>query len=319
LIKQETKNSLNSFDLLMKRVKVCKVLILMILPCIIYKLIFCYIPMIGAIIAFRKFSYQTPIIGTGPLTLHYFKMFFVDTYDAWPVIKNTLLLNLYSFIFGFPAPIILALLFNEIRGKRIRKLCQTAAYIPNFISTVALCGMLSLILAKDTGFVNKIVELLGGERIMFLTKPEWFRTIFIASGIWQTAGWGCIIFLATIAGIDAQLYEAAYIDGANRIKQIRYITLPGIKNVTILLLIFQMGSMLSSNTEKILLLYKPIIFETADVIGTYVYRMGLMQGSVDPSYLSMGSAIGLFNSVISLFLVIIANTVARKYSEISLW
>jgi putative aldouronate transport system permease protein len=301
---------------ILKSIIINKYLLIMIMPCIIFKLIFNYIPIYGLVLAFRKFDYSSPLIGVQWANNYGFQYFiqFFSMPDAWKIIRNTLLINVYGLIFGFPAPVILALLLNEAKNGFLRKFTSTVSYIPNFISTVVLVGMLKLILSPGYGIINKIIVSLGGAQINFMASPEWFRTIFVSSGIWQTVGWGSVVYMASISGIDSEQYEAAFIDGASRLKRMLYITLPGIKNVIMILLIFYMGGMLSVSTEKVLLMYSPLVYETSDVIGTFLYRVGLLNANF-----SLGVALGLLESVAGLVLIIITNRMAKKYSDVGIW
>jgi putative aldouronate transport system permease protein len=273
----------------------------------LYILIFQYAPMIGNFMAFQEFSivkgfFKSPWAGT-----KYFEQFLTDTY-FWQVVRNTVVINLYSLIFFFPAPILFALLLNELRAKLFKRFIQSITYIPHFLSTVVVAGMLVNFLSSD-GLINQIRSLFGAESITFLSMPEWFRTIFIGSDIWQGLGWGSIIYLAALTGIDPQLYEAATIDGASRWKKMRHITIPGITTVIMVMLLLSLGHMLSVGFEKILLLYSGPTYETADVIQTYVYRRGLID-----SDFSFASAVGIFQSILSFILVITANQLSRKFS-----
>ncbi|MFC4303329.1 ABC transporter permease subunit [Cohnella boryungensis] len=273
----------------------------------LYFLIFQYAPMIGNFMAFQEFSivkgfFKSPWAGT-----KYFEQFLTDTY-FWQVVRNTVVINLYSLIFFFPAPILFALLLNELRAKLFKRFIQSITYIPHFLSTVVVAGMLVNFLSSD-GLINQIRSLFGAESITFLSMPEWFRTIFIGSDIWQGLGWGSIIYLAALTGIDPQLYEAATIDGASRWKKMRHITIPGITTVIMVMLLLSLGHMLSVGFEKILLLYSGPTYETADVIQTYVYRRGLID-----SDFSFASAVGIFQSILSFILVITANQLSRKFS-----
>ncbi|WP_129724921.1 ABC transporter permease [Xylanivirga thermophila] len=285
---------------------------LMALPILAYYIIFCYIPMYGVTIAFKDFSIKLGILKSPWAGFKYFKDFF-NSYYCLRVIKNTLLLNLYDLLWGFPAPIILALLLNELRNQKFKRCVQTVTYLPHFVSMVVICGIIIEFVSTD-GLINVLLSYLGIEPSNMLTRPELFRTIYISSGIWQGIGWGSIIYLAALTGIDPALYEAATIDGAGRWKQTLHVTLPGIAPTIIILLILRLGSMMSVGFEKILLLYNPMTYETADVISTYVYRKGLLD--FDYSY---SAAVGLFNSIINFLLLIIANTLSRKLTEESLW
>ena len=227
--------------------------------------------------------------------------------------KNTLLLSFYDIIFGFPAPIILALLLNEIHNRFFKNVTQTITYLPHFISMIVVCGMLTDF-SLSTGLFNDIIAFFGGERHPLLQDPSLYRTIYILSGIWQQVGWGTIIYLSALAGVDSQLYEAAQIDGANKWKQTLHVTLPGIAHTIITMFILKIGKLMSMGYEKTILLYNPSTYETADIISSYVYRIGLLDQ--DWSY---STAIGLFNSVINFILLILANKLSKKFSQTSLW
>lgn len=289
-----------------------KWLILMALPVVAWYILFHYVPMYGVIIAFKEFSPMKGIIGSKWVGLRHFNDFFSSIY-AWRVIRNTLVINIYQQIFSFPAPIILALLLNEVRNKYFTKIVQTITYLPHFVSTVVICGMIIDFFAKN-GLINDIIVTFGGERTIFLLKAEWFRTIYVGTGIWQGVGWGSIIYLAALTGIDSELYEAVAIDGAGRWKQFIHITLPGIAPTIVILLIMNIGRMMSEGYEKVILLYNPNTYETADLISSFVYRRGL----VDANY-SFSSAVGLFNSLVNLILILSANYISRRVNETSLW
>jgi putative aldouronate transport system permease protein len=289
-----------------------KYIYIMALPVIAYYIIFHYMPMYGAIIAFKEFNPALGIIRSPWVGFKHFKSFFEGVY-FWRLIRNTLLISIYSLVWGFPAPIILALLLNEVKNNYFKRTVQTISYLPHFISLVVVCGIIKDFTSTD-GVINDIIELLGGERTNFLMKPEWFRPIYVGSGIWQEVGWGSIIYLAAITNIDPELYEAATIDGASRWKQTWHITLPGIVPTIVILLILRLGGLMSVGFEKIILLYNSATMETADVISSYVYRRGLL----DFDY-SFSAAVGLFNSVINLILITSANKFSRKISETSLW
>jgi putative aldouronate transport system permease protein len=284
---------------------------LLILP-VMYLLIFKYGPMIGNVIAFRRFMPGGSIYGEKWVGLHYFNMFIHDP-AFWNVFKNTLLLGALSLLFTFPVPIIFALLLNEVKSKRFKKFVQTASYLPHFLSIVIVAGMI-LQLTSINGSVNSLLEIFNGERINFMQRAEWFRTIYISSEIWQGMGWGAILYLAALTTIDESLYEAARIDGANRWKQTLFVTIPGILPTIVTLLILNMGAFLAVGFEKILLLYNPVIYETADVISTYLYRVGLVSNNF-----SYATAIGLFESVIGLILVFSVNAISRRLTDRSLW
>jgi putative aldouronate transport system permease protein len=289
-----------------------KLLYLMVLPVIAYYVIFDYGPMYGLQIAFKDYSPGDGIWGSRWVGLANFTEFF-QSYYFWRLIRNTLLISVYELIFGFPAPIILALLLNELRKQAFKRIVQTVTYLPHFISVVVVVGMLVDFLARD-GVVNQVLGYLGVEARSYLSEPGWFRFLYVSSGIWQQIGWGSIIFLAALSNIDPSLYEAAKVDGAGRWKQMLHITIPGIMPTVIILLILRMGSMMSVGSEKILLMYNPLTYDTADVISTFVYRKGILEASY-----SYTTAVGLFNAVIAFLLVIISNSISKRVSETKLW
>ncbi|QNK59319.1 sugar ABC transporter permease [Paenibacillus sp. PAMC21692] len=289
-----------------------KYIYFMVLPVVAYYVIFHYIPIYGIQIAFRDYSPSTGFLNSPFVGFKHFISFF-DSYYFWRLIKNTLMINLYELIFGFPMPIIFALLLNEIRRSWFKRTVQTISYLPHFISVVIIAGMITDFVARD-GLINQFITMLGGEAIPFLQKAEWFRTIYVGSGIWQGLGWSTIIYLAAISNIDPTLYEASTVDGAGRWRQVLHITIPGILPICIIMLILQIGYMMSVGHEKIILLYNPLTYETADVISTYVFRKGILEASY-----SFSTAISLFNSVINFALLIIANNISRRVSDTSLW
>ncbi|NSW89092.1 MAG: sugar ABC transporter permease [Firmicutes bacterium] len=306
-------NISNKMNLFIKKAKRDKALLLMVTPVIIYYIIFHYKPMYGVIIAFKDFNPGLGIWGSPWIGLDNFKLFFSSAF-FFRLIKNTFLISFYGLVFGFPFPIGFALILNEIKHKAYKKVVQTVSYLPHFISVVIVCGMIVNFLSPQTGIVSKVVQLFGGTPENYLLNSKYFRFIYISSGIWQSFGWGSIIYLAAITGIDEQLYEAARLDGANRLKQIFYITIPGIVPTIIILLILNLGNIMSVGFEKIILLYNPATYNVADVISTFTYRQGL----VGLKY-SYGAAVGLFNSVINCLFLVTANAISRKVSEISLW
>lgn len=284
------------------------------IPLIAYYLIFHYGPMYGIIMAFQDFSIADGIMGSPFVGFDNFIKFFNSHY-FWRLLRNTLMLSIQNIVWGFPAPLILALLLNEIKHKRFKKTVQTVTYLPHFISLVVVCGMLTQFLSRD-GFITSILSSLGlVEKTNLLAAKEYFRTIYVASGIWQEIGWGTIIYLAALSGVDEQLYEAAAIDGANRFRRLLNVTLPSIAPTIIMLFILRIGQVMSVGFEKVILLYNPQTYETADVLSSYIYRYGL-GGSFDYGYTT---AIGLFSSVINFILVITANQISKKVSETSLW
>nr|WP_143160502.1 ABC transporter permease subunit [Clostridium grantii] len=284
----------------------------MAIPVLIYYLVFCYWPMYGLIISFKEFVPRLGINGSPWVGLKYFKEFF-GSYYFLRLMKNTILINIYDLFWAFPAPIILALLMNEVRNKFFKKTVQTLTYLPHFISLVVVCGILIDFTASE-GIINDIIVFFGGTSSNLLANPKFFRTIFVGSGIWQGIGWGSIIYLAALSGIDPSLYEACTIDGGGRWKQMLHITLPGIMSTIIILLILRLGQMMNVGFEKIILLYSPLTYETADVISSFVYRKGLLEFNY-----SYSTAVGFFNSIINFVLLFSANKISKKYSETSLW
>ena len=297
---------------LWQNVKRHKGLYLMILPIVAYYLVFCYYPMYGAQIAFRDYTPKLGVLHSPWAGLKHFAEFFKSVYFE-RLIRNTLSINLKNLLFGFPAPILLALLLNEVRSQGYKKFVQTVSYMPHFISTVVIAGMVLQFTATD-GFLTQLMTLFGYPKQNLMMNPSFFQPIYVISDIWQGIGWGSIIYIAAIAGINSELYEAARMDGAGRWKQMIHVTLPGILPTIITMFILRVGNMMNLGFEKIILLYKSSIYETADVISTYVYRKGL----VDQSY-SFSTAVGLFNSVINLTLLFIANKLCKRLTEHSLW
>ncbi len=287
-------------------------LYLMVLPVLAFYLIFCYKPMYGAIIAFKQYTPGLGIWKSPWLGLANFRYFFSNP-DFIRILSNTLRISLSLIIFGFPAPIILTLLFNEIGNKQFKRVAQSVSYIPHFISLVVICGLIKTFVA-DGSIIQQIVHAVDGKDGSLLNRAEMFLPIYVISNIWQNIGWDSIIYLAAISSIDPQLYEAAQVDGAGRWKRVLHVTIPGLAPTIIIMLILQLGNILSVGYEKIILLYNPLIYDTSDVILSYVYRMGFE--SMDWSY---STAVGLFNSVVNFVIIILANTISRKVSDTSLW
>lgn len=299
-------------SVLVKDITRNKLIYLMILPVIAYYILFHYWPMYGATIAFKNFSLGKGIHGSEWVGFKYFMEFFNSHYFS-RVFINTIAINLYQLIFGFPIPIIFAILLNEVRNNRFKRTVQTISYMPHFISTMVVAGIIVEFTSRN-GVINDILGLFGVAPENLLMKPELFQPIFVASEIWQKMGWESIIYLAALTAIDQELYQAAIIDGAGRFKQILHVTLPGILPTITILLILQIGRMMNIGFEKIILLYNPTIYDTADVISSFVYRKGLVEFNF-----SYSTAVGLFNSVINFSLLIIANWTSRRLSESSLW
>lgn len=284
---------------------------LVVLP-LIFLLIFRYVPMAGNVIAFRRFRPGSSIFGDEWVGLYYIELFISDP-SFWRAFWNTLILGGLTLIVVFPLPIILALLLNELRSRRFKRVVQTITYLPHFMSIVIVAGFVYQLTALD-GTVNQIIRAFGGDAISFMQEPGWFRQIFVTSEIWQTVGFGAILYLAALTTIDDQLYEAARIDGANRWRQTWHVTLPGIRPMIVVLLVLNIGTFMAIGFEKVLLLYNPLTYPTADILETYVYRVGLATGQY-----SYAAAIGLFNALIGLILIFTANSASRRLTGASLW
>lgn len=285
---------------------------MLLLPIVLFYIVFMYMPMYGAVIAFMDYSPALGITGSHWVGLKYFKEFFGSPYFA-QVVGNTLIISFYDILFGFPAPIILALLLNEVGCKWYKKVVQTLTYLPYFISVVVICGLIRNFVATD-GLINNIVEMFGGKAENLLMKKEAFRSIFVSSNIWQGIGWNSIIYLAALSAVDAELYEAATIDGAGRLRQVFSVTVPSIMPTIVIMLILRIGSVMSVSSDKIILLYNELTYETADVISSFVFRKGITEYNY-----SFSTAVGLFNSVINFILIVLANKLSRRLSDTSLW
>lgn len=312
-VKKRTRTKSGSSTSLWKKMKKQKILIFMIIPAFLIVLVFNYFPMYGILMAFQDYKMAYGIWGSEWIGLENFRTFFSNPL-AVRTIKNTILLGLYSFLWSFPAPIILALLINELANQRFKKIVQTISYLPYFLSTVIIVGMLKDFCSVNGGLFNQIITALGGSPINFFSESQWFRTLYIGSGIWQGVGWGTIIYLAALSGVDVELYEAATIDGANRFQKMRNITLPAILPTVTILMIMNVSGILGSDFQKVMLMYSPQTYEVADVIGTYTYREG-----IEGARYSYTTAVGLFTSVISLILLSITNFICKKLTENSLW
>lgn len=297
----------------LQKVRRDKYLLLLVLPCMLYYLIFKYLPLFGIVISFQNYNQFKGILSSEWVGLKYFRMF-VESPDFYKILRNTFLLGFYKLFFGFPVPILLALLINEMRKELLKRFVQTVSYLPHFISNVVVAGMVVMFLSPTGGVVNQVLKLIGLQPVNFMMEPGFFRPIYVISEIWQHAGWGTIIYLAALTSIDPGLYEAAKIDGANRWKQTLHVTIPGISSAIVVLLLLDIGRVLEIGFEKVYLLYTPVTYETADIISTYVYRVGLVQGNY-----SYATAIDLFTGVISFLFVVSANYISRRVSDNSLW
>ena len=290
-----------------------KSLILMALPLLIYFAIFHYGPIYGLLIAFKDFYPTKGILASDWVGLEHFKTMFQGLY-FWPVLKNTLINSSYNLIFGFPAPILLAILLNEVSNRRFKKVIQTVTYFPHFISWVVLAGIVYEMLSPSRGPINILLSWLGFEPIFFVANVRWFRTVLVGSNIWKEIGWGSIIYLAAITNIDPTLYEVAKIDGANRLQRIFYITLPGIANVVVIMLIFAVGKIINDNFDQIFNLMNNQVMQVADVISTYTYREGIKEMNY-----GYATAVGLFKNTISFIFVMGANWLAQKMGQETLF
>lgn len=288
-------------------------LYIFLLPALIYFLVFHYGPMYGVQIAFKKYMPSLGITGSQWVGFTHFKKFF-NSYYFTDLIKNTLGISIYELILGFPMPIILALVFNELKNGFFKKFAQTVTYAPHFISTVVIVGMLVSFLSPSTGVINHIIAGLGGNRQAFLEDPKWFKTIYVLSGIWQNTGWNTIIYMSALAGVNPELHEAAAIDGASRFQRLIYINLPALIPTMIILLIMNFGSIMSMGYEKILLMQNPLNIASSNVISTFTYQQGL----IDANY-SYAAAVGLFNAAINAILLLAVNKITRKITNIGLW
>lgn len=288
-------------------------LILMFAIPFVWYLIFCYVPMYGIQLAFKNYNPKLGYLGSPWVGMRYFKQFF-SSYYSMDVIWNTVSLSLYSILFGFPIPIILAIIVNELPGRRFKKILQNITYIPHFISMVVLCGMLYLFLSPQYGVLNSILGVFGLDPIGFLESSKYFKGVYVISEIWQESGWGSVIYIAALAGIDPALYEAAKIDGAGRFKRILHVSIPGIIPTIVTLLVLRIGQIMSIGFEKAYLLQNDLNIQSSEIISTLVYKQGILQGNF-----GYATAVGLFNSLINLTLIILANKLCKKIFDTSLW
>jgi putative aldouronate transport system permease protein len=287
-------------------------LYLFLLPALIYFIVFHYYPMYGVLIAFKDFIATKGIMGSPWVGFKHFERFF-ESFQFWTLIKNTLGLSGLQLIIGFPLPIILALMMNQIRHEKYKSFVQTVVYAPHFISVVVLSGMIYVFFSNN-GLINNIMMIFGGESISFMAKPEWFKPLYIGSGVWQETGWAAIIYLAALAGVSPELHEAAVMDGANKWHRILHVDIPAIMPTAVILLILSVGNIMNIGFEKAYLLQTPLNQPAAEIIPTYVYKMGLQQAQY-----SFAAAVGLFNSIINLILLVAVNKFAKKLSGQGLW
>ena len=294
-----------------------KTLYLLLVPGILYFLIFHYIPMFGVVIAFQDYRLDKGIIGmfydARWIGFDNFTRLF-NSYYFLRILRNTIVMSLYKLLFGFPGPIILALLLNELRNRIFKRTVQTISYLPHFLSWMIVCGLAVAVLNPTSGLVNQVIKDLGRQPVFFLTRKEYFRSIIVFMNVWKGIGWGSIVYLAAISSINAEMYEHAVIEGAGKIKQIIYITLPSLSFIIVFFFIFSLGGILSAGFEDILLLYSPVVYEVADVIDTFIYREGLIGTNF-----SYGAAVGLWRNVIALMLILGSNYVVKKLGHHGIW
>lgn len=288
------------------------ILYLMLIPVIAYFVIFKYMPMYGITIAFKNFSAKKGILGSPWIGFDNFERFF-SAYNFKSLLWNTLRLSLYSLLVGFPIPIVFALFLNYLRSNKLRKVVQMVSYAPHFISTVVICGMITIFMSNNNGIFNVLLNMLGLESVNFLGIPEYFSSIYVWSGVWQNMGWSAIIYISALAGVDQQMHEAAIIDGATKLQRMWYIDIPSIKSTIVMLLIMKMGSIMDVGFEKVFLLQNPLNKDVSNIISTYVYQVGLQ----DAQY-GYSTAVSLFNTIINIILLVLANTVSKKLFDESL-
>lgn len=298
---------------LVRKMMLQRQLYVLLLPAVAYFVLFQYVPMYGVQIAFKDFKPTLGIAGSPWVGLEHFQRFF-NAYPFWSLLRNTIGLSLYGMAVGFPIPIALALLLNHSNGRAFKRFVQTVTYAPHFVSTVVVVGMLALFLSPRSGMVNQWIVWLGGDPVFFLGSPEWFKTLHVLSGVWQGAGWGAIIYLAALAGVDRGLHEAAVMDGASKLQRIRHIDLPSIMPTVVIVLILQLGGIMSVGFEKTLLMQNSLNLDSSEVISTYVYKTGLLG-----TRYSYSAPVGLFDSAINFVLLVTVNRLARKLTETSLW
>lgn len=310
--KDNLKNNQNTLAVIKKDFTRNKWTYAMAVPGILYYIIFAYLPIYGIIIAFKDYNAFAGVLGSPWVGLKHFESFFNSIY-AGRLIKNTLMLNFYGLIYGFPLPIIFALMLNEVKNKSFKKSIQTMSYLPHFISTVVICGMI-VDFTSHRGIITQFLNMMGGNYTNLLNEPGLYRAIYTISGIWQNIGWNSIIYLAALSSVDEELYEAAKIDGAGKWKQTLHVTIPGIMPTIVIKFILYVGGMMSLGSAKTILLYNPAIYETADIISSYVYRKGLLDNNP-----SLSTAVGLFNSLVNLTLVLSANHLSKKFTDSGLF
>lgn len=304
----------SGWTLTWRQYKKNKYLFLLLAPVLVWYAVFAYGPMYGIQLAFKDYFIRDGIWGSPWVGFKHFEYLFTASPDFWKIMKNTIIISFYHILFGFPAPVILALLFNELRFSLFKKIAQTISYLPHFLSWIVIGGIMITLLSPNSGVVNYIIQSFGMDSIYFLGSEKYFRFTLVMSGIWKEIGWGTIIYLAALTSIDTQMYEAAVLDGANRWKQTLYITLPSILPVIAILLILRVGGVLDAGFDQILTLYSPAVYGVADTLDTYVYRIGLQNFQF-----SLTTAVGLFKNVVGLMLVLFANVITKKMGQEGLY
>lgn len=297
----------------LNKIKINWQLYLLILPPLVFIFIFNYVPMYGILMAFQNFDpiagvWHSPWIG-----LQNFQQWF-NNYEFWPLIENTVGLQLFGLLVGFPIPVILAIMLHELASEKFRRFVQTVIYAPYFISTVVVVGMLLIFVAPQSGLINHIIESLGGKPIFFMASPQWFQPLYVFSGVWQGAGFGTILYLAALTGVSPELLDAAIIDGASRFRRIWHISLPTIRPIVVIMLIWGIGDIMAVGPDKAYLMQTSLNISTSQIIPTYVYEMGLLNAQY-----SFSAAVGLFNSVINAILLVIVNFVAKRITDTSIF
>lgn len=288
-------------------------LLLLFLPAVLYFIIFHYIPLYGVTIAFKDYQIKSGILGSPWVGfMHFQRLFQMESF--WQVFKNTIVIGFWKFVFGFPAPIIFAIMLNEVQQGFVKKPIQTISYLPHFISWVVLGGILTQLLSPSTGPINLLIGALGGEKIYFLADPKWFRTVLVASSVWKNIGWGSIVYLAALSSVDQEIHEAAMVDGASRLQRIIKITIPEITPIITIMLILNIGTLINDDFDQVFNLYNSAVYDVGDVMSTYIYRAGL----VNLEY-SFATAVGLFKNIISVTLVLSTNAICKRINEYAIW
>lgn len=289
------------------------ILYIMVLPVVLYYIIFAYVPMGGIVLAFKDYVIKDGIFGSPWVGFENFERFF-NGYNFNQLLTNTIGISVYSLVVGFPIPILFAVMLNYLRQEKLKKAVQMVSYAPHFISTVVMCGMLTIFLHPDTGIINTLTGFFGLESVDYLGKPEYFKSIYVFSGVWQGMGWNSIIYISALSGVDYEMHEAAIVDGATKWQRIWRIDLPSILPTIVMMFILQMGQLMNVGFEKVFLLQNPLNMSTSDVISTYVYRVGMIQNDYGYS-----TAVGLFNSIINFILLVVTNQISKKATSQSLW